>query len=192
VEQTLALGSILPAAVGAGCCVATRRINWVVALSMVLMVLAMTDAMLLGSVWLQPLEWTVVLSACAVGVAIHQFRQPLGLERSLHLAVMAALTAAMGLGHRSNELVATMHHTGDMSEHAMSGHQMSGHEMPSDAASMWPSVDTQVLVAVALAVAVGWSLVLILRSLSCSRIACIERIAGAASLLFMGAMVLAM
>ncbi|MFJ2756568.1 hypothetical protein ACIO3S_13270 [Nocardioides sp. NPDC087217] len=101
----LAVLTLVPAVVGVGCCAAgidrgTRSVDVSALGAMVLMLVAMTDTMLLGMRWgepvLAPLCWALVLGvlgAALVGTReVHAERLP----RGLHLIAMAALTASMG------------------------------------------------------------------------------------------------
>ncbi|MFI5625056.1 hypothetical protein ACIA03_16450 [Nocardioides sp. NPDC051685] len=101
----LAVLTLVPAVVGVGCCAAgtdrgARPVDVSALGAMVLMLVAMTDTMLLGMRWgdpvLAPVCWALVLGvlgATLVGTrAVHADR----LSRGLHLIAMAALTATMG------------------------------------------------------------------------------------------------
>src|SRR5438094_953482 len=96
-QAAFTVACLVPAAVSAGCCTATRRPDPLVWAGTGLMLLSMIDTMVLGSTMFSPYVWAAVLVTCAVGLAAGRSRQALAWERSCHLTVMAALEAAMGL-----------------------------------------------------------------------------------------------
>lgn len=179
-HQALAFGSVLLAALGAGSCVAGRRRDTVLVVTMALMVLAMLDTMALGSVLLDPLVWTVVLAGCASGVLALRRRRPPRLEHAAHLGVMALLTGAMALGSSH-----AGHSTGTVTAAEMPGMSPAS---PSAMAAATFGVPGGLLILVEVVVACGWGGLLLGRSLTCSGPARVERTAGAASLLVMAAM----
>jgi hypothetical protein len=193
-EQVLALGSVIPALVGAGCCTATRQRDTITVTAMVLMVSAMIDTMLVGSILLQPLSWAAILAACAMTLGATQFRRPLGAERAAHVGVMAFLTAAMGSAH------GVPYATGHSAESDSHAHHTLQVHTTVEAGMGWGS---QLLVVVAVGVGAAFSAVLLIRAFrarsSCTGsrgnvrgLDCVERIVGALSLLAMAAMVTVM
>jgi hypothetical protein len=185
-EHAFALGSVIPAAIGAGCCAATRRPSWIVIIAMGLMVVAMSDTMLLGERLLPTLGWTVVLAGATATLVLTHRRHPLGAERAAHVGLAALLTAAMGLAHG----VST---AGGAVSHDHLHHHGQGAE-PAGLAASFPA-----LVALPVLVCVFWSGILLVRawpSVNTERadagILCAEKVLGALSLLAMSAMVLVM
>jgi hypothetical protein len=185
-EQAFALGSVIPAAIGAGCCAATRRPGWIVIIAMGLMVVAMGDTMLLGERLLPALGWAVVLAGATAVLLLTHRRHPLGAERVAHVGLTALLTAAMGLAHS----VTT---AGGAVSHDHLHHHGQGAE-PTGLAAGIPA-----LVALPVLVCVVWSAILLVRAwssfkieLAGARIICAEKVLGALSLLAMSAMVFVM
>jgi hypothetical protein len=184
-EQALALGSVIPAALGASCCAATKRPNWDVHLAMGVMVLAMIDTMLLDAGLLPVFAWTVMLAGAGVTLLITRRHQPMGAERAVHLGLMALLTAAMGLTHAETSGDPSISHS-----HMAHSHGLESAGGASDLSS---------LLVLAVLIAVWWSAVLLTRAWRCFRanspgegIVCAERALGAVSLLGMSAMLLVM
>lgn len=103
-EQVLTLGSVLPAALGAGCCAASRRTGWFKSAAMVLMVVSMGDTMLFGEKLLSTLTWSVVLIATALALRLAPIGPPRAAGAALHVGAMGLLTAAMAVAHGASGL----------------------------------------------------------------------------------------
>ncbi|TIC79121.1 hypothetical protein [Nocardioides sp. GY 10127] len=172
-EAALALGAVVPAALGTGCCVAMRaRTAWADSAAMVLMLLAMLDSMLSPAPLLSGESWALLLGAAALGLWL--LRGDHHRLRTLHLAVMAALVWRMGAA---------------MGSAGMSG--MSGMEGTEGAAgtSGVTLLGVPLLDAVLVGVAVAAAVPLVLAAVrSTSWLVRGELAAGAASMLAMGAM----
>lgn len=112
----LALLSLVPAVVGAGCCAAGAGrtacpggVDVSALGAMALMLVAMADTMLLGmgggSTVLPATSWALVLGVLGAGLVATRRVHPDRLARGLHLIAMAALTVTMappGIEHHLN------------------------------------------------------------------------------------------
>ncbi|MFT4081881.1 MAG: hypothetical protein QM638_04795 [Nocardioides sp.] len=166
-EQALTLGSLLPAAVGAGCCAAGPRARDLGALAaMALMLAGMLDIMVFGSVLLPSGAWAVVFAGLALAMLALEWRTRLGLARALHLGVMALLTAAMA---------------GDSMPDMSGGTGMSGMSATADRPGLFTAA--VVLVAVGYAAYAAW------RAFVGRGGARVELLAGGLSVLAMAGMV---
>lgn len=100
-DAALALGCVLPAAVGAGRCVVGSPVagrlpaDPPAAVAMAVMVLGMADTMLLGSALLPAPAWAAAFAALAGWLAGTRRATAQRRRRSLHLGVMGLVTAVL-------------------------------------------------------------------------------------------------
>jgi hypothetical protein len=179
-EQALALGSVVPAVLSAGCCIAGRA-GPVTAAAMGIMVAAMLDTMVLGSVVLSPMMWALALGGCALLTGGLRPLVPICLERGCHVAVMALLTATLSLSSAGMTSAPPRMPSGHMTSMARA--------MPNHLTAATANAPARVVFAVSIAIACGWAVFALARAWTCpGRLSRAERASGAVSVLVMTAM----